>query len=396
MARQRYQKGRIEKSGKTPKWKGHFYIYDEAGKRFHKLADLGFCSKVTKTAAEKKFRQILEKETGVVKAATDEDTFEWFWTERYAPLKAWSDKTRTWIKGIFRRDVLPVLGQLRLAEIQKIHIQLLMKRLETKSHSLSRAVRTYVKMVFEELDDQGMIVKNPCRKVDILAKRPSRRKRHIGKEELDLLLGELNSRDRLIVRIAIVCGLRPAELFALKWDDFFPQTSQLRIDETYSNKTWKPTKTEESDGWVSMPPAIAKQLQLWHEQNPEGQLIFSGERKFDCPIDADDFVTRNLRRAAVRAGVMPNNAKDNRTGEFYGDKKTAVNFQAFRRTCATWCLQTGNIKDAQTQLRHINPATTLGYYIQEVPASVRATVESVDAHFFANVKPARLQSSRLQ
>jgi integrase len=227
--------------------------------------------------------------------------------------------------------------------------------------------------------------------VKILARKPSRRKRHISKEELDLLISELNARDRLIVRIAVVCGLRPAELFALKWDDFHPETGQLRIDETYSGGEWKETKTEESDGWVSMPPSITKQLQFWREQNPQGQLIFSGGRKFDHPIIADNFVDRNLRRAAVRAGIMPSNPKEGRVNEFYGDKRTAVNFQAFRRTCATWCLQNGSIKDAQTHLRHRNPATTLGHYIQTVPASVRSAVEGVDTHFFASAKPARPQ-----
>lgn len=393
MGRQRYQEGRLEKAGKTPKWKGHYYTYDGTGKRHHKLVDLGPCSKVTETEAKKKFRVILEKETGIVKAATENDTFDWFWSERFAPLKAWTDKTRSWITGIFQRDVLPVLGPMKLSEIQKIHVQMLMKRLESKSYSLSRAVRVYIKMVFEELDDQGMIVKNPCRKVDILARKPARHKRHLSKEELDLLLSELSPRDRLIVRVAVVCGLRPAELFGLKWDDFFPETGQLRIDETYSDGEWKPTKTEESDGWVSMPPSIVKQLQLWRERNPEGTMIFSGERKFDCPLDADDFVCRNLRRAAVRAGIMPQKSKGNRTGEFYGDRKTAVNFQAFRRTCATWCLQNGSIKDAQTHLRHRNPATTLGHYVQVVPSSVRSAVEGVDTHFFANVKPARPRQS---
>jgi integrase len=291
--------------------------------------------------------------------------------------------------------VLPDLKAVELEQMSKLHVQMLMKKLETKSYSLSRAVRSYIRAIIEEAVDQGLMLKDPTRKVKILADKSKRCDRHMTAEELDLLLAELDTRDRLIVRVAVVCGLRPAELFGLKWDDFHPETGQLRIDETYGDGEWKPTKTKGSNGWVSMPPSLTKQLQMWREQNPDHTLIFSTTRKFDKPLDADDFVIRNLRRAAVAAGIMPPRPEGAKGR--VADKKTAVNFQAFRRTCATWCLEQGNVKDAQTHLRHANPATTLTHYIQEIPSSVRRAVEGVDEHFFGNKKkPAPTTSLTVQ
>ncbi len=53
-------------------------------------------------------------------------------------------------------------------------------------------------------------------------------------------------------------------------------------------------------------------------------------------------------------------------------------FQACRRSCATYLQRSGNVKDIQAHLRHAEASTTLGIYVQEIPESVRAAVESLD------------------
>lgn len=389
MARQRYQEGRLEKTGAkgAEKWKGHFYTYDNQGKRHHRAVIIGTVKEKTKTDALKEMRRIIEKETGVVQPAKETDSFGWFWEERFVPFQTWTPPTRQNILGLFRKHVLPDLNGVPLSEINKVHIQKLMLKLESKSYSLSKHIRTYLRASLREANDQGVIPKDPTRGVKILADRHKACNRHLTEQELRRLLQELSARDQLIVRIAVVCGLRPGELFALKWEDFHPETGQLRIDETYRDQAWKPTKTTRSNGWVTLPPAIAAELQLWRKWNPEARLIFSGPRKPNHPINADNFVYRVLFNAAIRAKIMQARPANLPKGARWVDKTTAVNFQAFRRTCATWCLKNGNVKDAQVHLRHTNPATTLTHYIQEIPESVRHAVEGVDSYFFSASTP---------
>ena len=64
-----------------------------------------------------------------------------------------------------------------------------------------------------------------------------------------------------------------------------------------------------------------------------------------------------------------------------------VTFQQCRRSCATLLLdgKHGNLKDVQRHLRHAQATTTLGIYVQEVPASVRAAVESLDKTIFGKL-----------
>jgi integrase len=59
-----------------------------------------------------------------------------------------------------------------------------------------------------------------------------------------------------------------------------------------------------------------------------------------------------------------------------------LTFQAMRRTFATQVHGIGTVKDAQTQLRHSNATTTMNIYTQEIPSSVKATVEALDQKLF--------------
>lgn len=59
-------------------------------------------------------------------------------------------------------------------------------------------------------------------------------------------------------------------------------------------------------------------------------------------------------------------------------KITGITHQAMRRTCATHFQKHGGVKDAQTQLRHARPETTLTFYQKEMPESVKAAVESMN------------------
>jgi len=54
-----------------------------------------------------------------------------------------------------------------------------------------------------------------------------------------------------------------------------------------------------------------------------------------------------------------------------------LTFQVIRRTIATLAQKKGTVKDVQGVLRHSRAATTTDVYMQEIPASVQATVNSI-------------------
>src|SRR3974390_2901223 len=65
-----------------------------------------------------------------------------------------------------------------------------------------------------------------------------------------------------------------------------------------------------------------------------------------------------------------------------------LTFQVIRRTIATLAQKKGTVKDVQGLLRHSRAATTTDVYMQEIPESVRATVNAI--HQELRVKPENL------
>src|SRR5580692_4866137 len=56
-----------------------------------------------------------------------------------------------------------------------------------------------------------------------------------------------------------------------------------------------------------------------------------------------------------------------------------LTFQVIRRTIATLAQKKGTIKDVQGVIRHSRTATTTDVYMQEIPASVQSTINSINS-----------------
>ena len=182
---------------------------------------------------------------------------------------------------------------------------------------------------------------------------------HLTPEQIPVVLFNLSDRDRLIVRIFLVLGLRPDQLFALRWND--KMQNSLRIDTSITDGIEVETKTEGSNANVWLPVSIETELEWWRsvsrDASPEA-FIFPSAR--GTAINTNNFLFRVLKEAGRQAGI------------------DGVTHQMLRRTCSTYMAQLTSVKDVQTHLRHANAKTTLEHYIKSVPESVRVAVESLD------------------
>jgi integrase len=383
MSRERHQDGWVEEVGKkVKKWKGHYYTYDAGGKRHHHSADLGRKAGKTKWKAEEELRAIIARQTRTVQLATGSDTFEWFWTHRFVPMQSWERGTVAVLNSCFKHHVFPVVGAVPLSKLDRFQIQTLIQDVARSfSKSVVQKIRTYLKACLEEAVDQDILLKNPMRKLPQPDTRPECR-RFLSIEEIHALLAAMDARERLICRICIVCGLRAGELFAAKWDDFDPTLRRLRIDESAADGRLKKTKTPGSCAWVWLTAPITEDLMKWKAASGTPGFIFPSQT--GGPIATKNFLRRKIWPAAVKAGIMAAKPKNLPKGVRWVRKESSVNFQAFRRTCATWFQKHGTAKDIQAHLRHATPMTTLGVYVQEIPESVRQAVEALDKTLFEN------------
>ena len=200
------------------------------------------------------------------------------------------------------------------------------------SLSYAKKARSYLRGVFDYAVSQDLIPRNPARdsvvmlKVSLAARKPS--KKYLDLDDLPKLLAQLSAEDHVVIRIALMCALRPNEIYALRRDDV--GNGFIRIDESLDRKrNVKEPKTESSKANVFMPPKLELELSDWLRAHPRkaGELIFlnrDGKSR-----NRHNELNRMLKPAAKRAGL--------------GN----VTFQILRRTFSTQAQKRVGLKDIQ-------------------------------------------------
>ena len=324
MARDRHQTGWVEETGKQVKrWKGHYYVYlkqpDGTEQRRHRAVILGPKAAMRKWQADRELLRIIERETAG-NGPTKPDgkaPFGWFWEHRYLPLKAakWRRSTLEAIVSVMSTHVWLQFGHVALCELRRFDLQAMLNGVAGKySQSVVHKVKAWVKAVLEEAVEQECLGKHPAAKLEMPTTRPIC-KRYLRQQEIGQLLAVLQGRDRLIVRLLLLCALRPGELFALRRGCVEP--GRLRIEQAVYRGEVGETKTEGSKAYVALPASLEAELGAWIRQKniAEDGYIFCSPR--GTPIDTHNYLQRVLQPAARQAGIA------------------GLTFQALGRTFAT-------------------------------------------------------------
>ena len=372
MPRRRQQNGFVKPTGKSPRtWTGYWYEYrivDGKEKKFERSKVIGPRSELTKTEAKEKLKEIIRGGKPVAADSTFAEA-----AERYLTLKKgdWGQKQRGVIASIFNKQIIPILGRIRVSDLKPTDIKAFFNAIaESGSESLVKKCVTHVRAVFEFLIEDGAIPKNPAKaKIVTMPRTRKPSERFLELWECRALMGACESRrDHVIVHTFLSVALRPGEAFALRLDDVFP--GQLRIDEAFVPCVGlKETKTEEADGFVPLPPALEAELRAYIREEGITQpreFLFASE--VGTAMSHDNYLDRKLKPIAKRAGLK------------------GVNFQVLRRTVATHFQKHGDPKATQGLLRHKRIQTTLDIYqkrldpvVAQAAASWSAALNSGDA-----------------
>lgn len=278
------QSGTLQIVGKTRKsWKGHYWVYETQPEgteiRRHKAVVLGFKSEMSKQDAKDALRQIIIRQADLKKPEpTQLMTFGQFWRERFLPMyeQSWKLSSRDTQIDNIERYCVKLIDHRPLNEIQKFKLQMILNRLAQQfSESVVNKFMIWSRAILEEAVDQDFIAKNPARKLAKPETKPVN-KRFLTLQEIPILLSRMPFREKLILRITLVLGLRPGELFALRWDDVMGYA--LRLDEeTIDGRLFTKLKTEGSKGFVAFPASLRVGLAEWRavfKQTSDRQFIF--------------------------------------------------------------------------------------------------------------------------
>ncbi len=365
----RFQQGWLTK--KSGSWLGHWNrrFTDAATGRIIRQqpsAVIGRVSDLTRSQAMTILRERVQRELGL--RADNRSTVAWFIDYRWLPLReaTWRESTKgtnAWILGTIKNR----FGSNSLEEMDAVEMQRWLNDLaKTRSGSVVKHCRTFLRSILEEAAEQDFLRKNPAKRLRIPSLKPVT-KFYLTIPQIQKLLkaAKPNLRDYMLLRLELVTALRPSELFMLRWRCLDAEQKLLRIEETiYKGEVRRFTKTTAEGAaehtTVFLPNAIVQELLHWRTQTKfreDDNLIFPSS--IGEPEWRDNYEYRTMQPLRKAIGVP------------------ALNFQVLRRTVATHAQHLGSPKDIATMLRHRKTETSQQHYIQAMDSTVRETGEKL-------------------
>ncbi|MCL2659272.1 MAG: site-specific integrase [Acidobacteriaceae bacterium] len=372
---QRYQNGSIERvKNKTAPdtWFLRYYETDSQGKRVYRRRRIGTVEEYrTKREALKaceSLRNRINLDTGARTPETVSSLASHYLkhectTERKAFVTAETNA------GVLRNHILPRWGDYQLDAVKTVDVELWLNKLP-----LAPASRTKCKAVFGALYSHAIrwqfCTFNPIQKVRTSSK-GVRAKEILTSDEICALLENLAPREKALITLLALTGLRRSEAFALRWSDVNTETREIDITKSFVRSRLGPTKTESSNAPVPLPDDVKAALEEWHRitrySSPDGFVFASTWKNGKKPLSPDMVLKRHIRPAAEKAGIT----------------KT-VGFHMFRRGLSTALVENGeNVKTVQGILRHSNSRTTLDVYSQSVDETKQKALSKVSQHLLA-------------
>jgi integrase len=256
--------------------------------------------------------------------------------------------------------VLPVIGDKRLTAIEPWDIQKLYQDMLERglSPSTVRGAHAVVRSALKQAVRWRILPANPADAVDLPSPKPGQHQALTADQARRFLEAAAASPWRALYQVLIVCGLRPGEAFALRWQDVDLGGGHLAVRRgvTYDadrNVVLAEPKTRGSRRSMPIPPELQAALLEHRERtrdiaNPLGLVFPNADGR---PIHPNHWGRTEFRRFAAAAGAPK-----------------SFRLYDLRHTCATLMLASGvHPKIVSERLGHATTKLTLDTYSHVTP-----------------------------
>lgn len=293
---------------------------------------------------------------------------------------------------IIEKHLIPSFGSLRLDRLtsRKIDDYLGEKMAKGRSEKhpvfkktpalSSETIRRHYRVLHKALQDavaEGTLPANPAARPHV---RPPKRER----KEMRVL-NELQvrrflevaraSRLRALFELAVLAGLRQAELLGARWQDLNLDLGVLSIQQIYYRGLFKPPKTERSRRTIELDAHLVDVLRNHQRQQKQERQLFSQDYQdhdlLFCqpdgrPLSGQSLARNEYRRLLKQAGCP------------------LIRFHDLRHTCATWHGQMGTpLKTISDLLGHSGVAITGDLYAHTITGMQRQATSQLTARLAA-------------
>lgn len=256
--RRRYQQGSLTKVDGN--WIAQWW---EDGHRRKKT--LGRVSMVAKAKAQAELDAILLPINSRASAPSPSTTWGEFVQHTYLPFyrRKWKFSTQMTNEDRFRVHLTPLYQERPLGSFTRDELQDLLdaKTQSGLSYSVVAHLRWDLRQVFRMAVQEGHILRNPAELLFI--PRDARRPEHtvMTLKEVQLCFAALERRELLIVKLAILAGLRPGEILGLTWGHLSDTHADIR-QRVYRGRIDSP-KTAHSLRKAALTEGLLEEIREW-------------------------------------------------------------------------------------------------------------------------------------
>jgi len=289
-----------------------------------------------------------------------------------------SYSTKKTYRIILGRWIEPRWGTLGIRDIRTVAVEEWLRKLTLPDgNMMSRGTKAKIRGVMHTLYNHAIRYEwlphgaNPISMVRQSAKR-ERIPDVLEVAEFHALLQELPLRERTIVILVAMTGLRRSELIGLKWSDVDFEKLQINVTRSVVHQVVGRCKTEASQKPVPLDPVVAEDLWFWKQttryNTPEDWVFASETMNGKQPLWPDSLLSRRIKPAARKVGI-----------------EKRVGWHTFRHTYSTLLKANGeDVKVVQELLRHANSKITMDTYIQALSPAKRQAQSKVVSMMLPN------------
>ena len=179
------------------------------------------------------------------------------------------------------------------------------KKAQSFSFSVVAHLRWHLSSIFRMAMSDGVVTHNPAAGLFTPACKPHPEKMVMTKEQIRTALDTLDSRERLVFRMAVFNGMRPGEILAIRLGNI--NGNSVHIDQrVYKGNmdTPKGRKGKRTARTVGLSPSTVSELTVWksclQDQSPSA-LLFPSEA--DTPLSRDNLWRRTMGPKLEAAGL---------------------------------------------------------------------------------------------
>jgi integrase len=367
----RYQRGSICKSENGEIWYGKYYPAPGAPQ---KRIQLGRTSEMDEKQARIALDDIVAALNRNPMHALGAEPVRRFVEQVYIPQKYengdWRKATGQEAEYLFKRSILPQIGELRCRDLKAEHLRGVLRSLAATglSYESVSKVRFAMRDMVKRMVAEGYLTSNIAEglKTPKTARRSDRsRLRRVTLAEYLRAWTILDERERLALDLVTFCGLRESEVYGLKIRDLFQQGA-LRVERSWFKGEINPTKTDQIRD-VGIGEEIFGRLKAWIATLPDGSpegWIFASER-IVTPLRPDNVLRRCIHPRLAPLGLG------------------WINFAVLRRSHSTLHQEKGTDPKIIADQQGHGLGVHLSAYVESSVTRKREAVSALRAEFLA-------------